>query len=190
MPEIFGLSLEQFEQGYVDYLNELVAGMSSLARPTRADFEDLLQSHREQPDDAEVAAALAVAYLSRDAGDEALRLAQRVLKQHPKHQQATYVIARLRIADKKSEEAVALGDRIVRFERGRSVATGTAAELLPTAQPVRVRGRLERGVESLGDGLARATLREVSVEGPIRLLEGSDPELDLSLVSRRTPPRE
>ena len=108
VPEIFGLSIEQFEQGYVDYLNELVAGMSSLARPTGADFKDLLQSHRECPDAAEVAASLAVAYLKRGASEEALKLAQHVLKQHPKHQQATYVVARLRIADKKSEEAVAL----------------------------------------------------------------------------------
>ncbi|MEE8452985.1 MAG: tetratricopeptide repeat protein [Thermoguttaceae bacterium] len=108
LPEIFGLSLEQFEQGYVDYLRELVAGMSSLARPSGADFEDLLRSHREHPDDADTAAALAVAYLNRDAGDEALELARNVLKKHPKHQQATYVVARLRIAKKSPEEAVAL----------------------------------------------------------------------------------
>jgi len=108
MPEVFALSLEDFERGYVDYLNELVADMSSLTRPTGTDFENLLQSHRKHPGDADTSASLAVAYLSRDAGNEALELAESVLKQHPKHQLATYVVARLRIADKRSEEAVAL----------------------------------------------------------------------------------
>ncbi|HYW80230.1 MAG TPA: tetratricopeptide repeat protein, partial [Thermoguttaceae bacterium] len=92
IPEIFGMSIEQFEQGYVDYLNELVAGMSSLARPTDADFEDLLQSHRKRPDDVDVAAGLALAYLNRSAGNEALKLAEDVLEEHPEHQRATYVL--------------------------------------------------------------------------------------------------
>jgi len=55
-----------------------------------------------------VAAGLALAYLNRSAGNEALKLAEDVLEEHPEHQRATYVLARARIADKRPDEAVAL----------------------------------------------------------------------------------
>ncbi|KKL22874.1 hypothetical protein LCGC14_2431040, partial [marine sediment metagenome] len=105
IPQAVGVSLEEFERGYLEYLKELTAGLSSLPRPSQASFEDLLKTHRERPQHADTAAELAAAYLRRGAEGEALELAQGVLKEHPKHQAATYVVARLRVAQKKPQEA-------------------------------------------------------------------------------------
>ena len=108
IPQVFGISQEEFEKGYVAYLQELIGGMTSLEWPSEASFAELLEAHRDAPKDAGAAAELAYAHLERSADKEALELAEGVLKNHPKHQLATYVLARLRMKDKKNREAVEL----------------------------------------------------------------------------------
>jgi molybdate transport system ATP-binding protein len=61
------------------------------------------------------------------------------------------------------EEARALGDRVVRFAAGRTVAAGSPEDVLARGG-VSVRGVLD-GVEATADGRARGTLRDVVVEG-------------------------
>jgi len=108
IPRAMGVSEAKFEQGYREYLRKLTAGMTGLEHPSGADFADLLEAHREQPEDADVAAELAYAYLQRDADKEALELVEKVLKDHTRHQLATYVLARLHLKEEKTKEAVAL----------------------------------------------------------------------------------
>ena len=104
----FGVSQEKFEQGYVEYLRQTIAGMSTLKQMSGASFEQLLASHRERPGDADTAAELAYAYVIRDADEEAGQLAQDVLKEHPKHPLAAYVAARLLVKQKRPQEAAEL----------------------------------------------------------------------------------
>ncbi|HUT12552.1 MAG TPA: tetratricopeptide repeat protein [Thermoguttaceae bacterium] len=108
IPRALGVSEPTFERGYREHLRKLVAGMTGLKHPSGASFDDLLEAHRQQPEDPDAAAELAYAYLQRDADKEALELAEKVLKEHPRHQLATYVLARLRLKEDKTNEAVAL----------------------------------------------------------------------------------
>lgn len=70
------------------------------------------------------------------------------------------------------DEALALGDRLVRFERGRSTVSGAPAALLGRAQPVRVEGEATGEAEALGEGRARLHLREAVIEGPAGMFAG------------------
>ena len=104
----FGMSEEQFEQGYTAFLKQQVARLTMLKYPPEEDIDQLLKTHRGRPDDPDAAAAVARAYLDRGADKEALEAAQAALKLRPKHQLATYVLARLRLKEKKMPEAVAM----------------------------------------------------------------------------------
>jgi len=105
---VFGVSQEEFEQGYLAQLKNLVSGLSSLKGPSRAGLAELLKAHRDRPKDADAAAELAYAYLRRSAATEALDLARLAVKLHPKHQLATYVLARLQVKAGRTPEAVEL----------------------------------------------------------------------------------
>ncbi len=108
IPHVLGVTQEAFEKGYVEYVEGVITGMSMLEHPSESSFAELLEAHGEKPDDAGVAAELAHAYLGRDADKEALELAEKTLEDHPGHQLATYVLARLHLQDEKTAEAVAL----------------------------------------------------------------------------------
>jgi molybdate transport system ATP-binding protein len=84
-----------------------------------------------------------------------------------------------------ADEAIALGDRLVRFARGQTALTGDPRALLGGDQRVRVTGTRAGPVEALGEGRARATLRDAVVEGPEEALRGDRVALDLSASIRR-----
>jgi molybdate transport system ATP-binding protein len=69
-------------------------------------------------------------------------------------------------------EAIALGDRLVRFERGRTAEAGDPRAIL--GRGVTIAGVRRGPVEPLGDGRGRARLDEASLEGPEDLLRGDD----------------
>jgi len=105
---VFGISVEQFQREYVAYLEQVLAAMPRLKHPSQSSISQLLESHGEHPEDPDAAAELAYAYLRRKAGPEAQEAARLALKLHPKHQLATYVIARLRLEAGHTQQAVAL----------------------------------------------------------------------------------
>ena len=67
------------------------------------EVDELEKAHRQQPEDAEAAARLALAYLQRGAKKEAADLAAEALKLQPKQQLATYVQVRLQKAGTPKE---------------------------------------------------------------------------------------
>lgn len=72
------------------------------------------------------------------------------------------------------EDAMALGDSMVRFERGRTTVTGAPAALLGRDQPVLLRGAPAGPPVQLGEGRVRLELAAASVEGPAELLAGEE----------------
>jgi tetratricopeptide (TPR) repeat protein len=106
--QAFGVSAQEFEDGYVGYLKNVVGEMSTLQHRSQAGFAELLKAHRDDPNNAEVAAELAHAYLRRQADKEALELAEAALKIRPKQQLASYVLARLWLKAGRTKEALEL----------------------------------------------------------------------------------
>jgi cellulose synthase operon protein C len=93
----FNVSQEEFERGYRDYLKKLIAAMPSRPVEETTELADLEAAHQKQPADNEVAARLALASLRQDKAVQARTLADAVLQREPKHQLATYVLARLKL---------------------------------------------------------------------------------------------
>ncbi len=106
--QVFGVSEEEFERGYREYLKRLTSGLQAMKQPPRRELAELLKVHRERPDDADAAAELAYAQLCRGAGREVADLAETAVRLRPKQPLATYVLARLRLEDDKEAQAVAL----------------------------------------------------------------------------------
>ena len=105
---VFGVSEEEFERGYLEYVNRIVAGLAASSGPQAGSFAELLRAHGENPDDAGLCAQVAYGYLGRGALEEALDAANRALDHDPKQQLATYVVARLQARAGRTEQAIAL----------------------------------------------------------------------------------
>lgn len=108
IPRVFGVSEAEFERGYREYVNQIVTGLVASSGPPPQSFAELLRAHRENPDDPDLCAWVAYGYLGRGALEEALDAADRALKHDPKHQLATYVVARLQAQAGRTEQAIAL----------------------------------------------------------------------------------
>jgi tetratricopeptide (TPR) repeat protein len=106
--QVLGISRGEFELGYRDYLGKTVSGLSGMELPRPESFADLLAAHREKPDDADLAARVALAYLRRGAADEALEAAHAASELDPKHQLAAYVLARLTLQAGRTQKALEL----------------------------------------------------------------------------------
>jgi molybdate transport system ATP-binding protein len=70
-------------------------------------------------------------------------------------------------------EALALGDRLVRFERGRTGPAGHPREMLARSV-VTITGEQRGPAEALGDGRARVRLEEALLEGPAEQVSAED----------------
>ena len=70
-------------------------------------------------------------------------------------------------------EAVALGDQLVRFERGRTIAAGEPRAMLQRAG-VRLTGSQRGPAEALSEGRARVRLADAVIEGPTDRVAGED----------------
>ena len=83
------------------------------------------------------------------------------------------------------EEAATLGDTVACFERGRTIATGSPAALLPGGQTVLVRGTSAEMVGRVSNGRVQIRIQSAVVEGPASLLnESQGRELELELRVR------
>ena len=102
-----GVSQEEFERGYADYVKKLVDGQAVLEEPPEASIEELERAQCARPGDAEAAARLAYGYLRRGAEKESLAMAQKALATQPKHQLATYVLTRIHAGEKGPKETMA-----------------------------------------------------------------------------------
>lgn len=105
---VFAVPREEFERGYRQYVREVAGAMADLKPQLERTFAELLAAARQKPDDADLAADLAHAYLQRGALREALSEARRGLGLSPKHPRATYVAARLHVQAGRPEVAAAL----------------------------------------------------------------------------------
>jgi tetratricopeptide (TPR) repeat protein len=105
-----GVGQKEFERGYVEYLHKIAAGLAGLAPRTEPKLAELEESHKAKPDDPDIAAHLALAYLHKDEPVKARATADEVLKNHPKHPLATYVVARLILTAGEQQRAIEMLD--------------------------------------------------------------------------------
>jgi cellulose synthase operon protein C len=93
----FGVSVEDFENGYSDFLAKIVAGLPKSPAEKKEELKSLEEAYGKDPDDLRVAAELALAYFQRQDTIKARKLVDAVLKKDAKNQLATYVLAQLKL---------------------------------------------------------------------------------------------
>lgn len=91
----FDLSLEDFEDGYTKFVAKIAEAIAVSSEAEPQTLTQLKEAYDDAPDNADVAAELALAYLKRRANAEARKYAMEAQKIRPKHQLAGYVLARL-----------------------------------------------------------------------------------------------
>jgi ABC-type sulfate/molybdate transport systems ATPase subunit len=88
------------------------------------------------------------------------------------------------------DEALDLGDTLVRFERGRTTGSGAPTSLLRRGEAVTVSGEASGVPRQLDGGRGAVTLQNVTVEGPLELLQRSaDGRVEMVLRTRPRGPR-
>jgi len=125
----FGVEQEAFEAGYLEHLRAIAAGLSADAEPQALTFGELQQAHTAQPDDLDLSARLAEAYLDRKTYPKARELALAVLEKEPGHQLAAFVRAKLHLVVGESDEALAVLDGALDRESPDNKLLGLLASL-------------------------------------------------------------
>ena len=86
---------EEFEKGYRAYLGQVVQSLKQRPPEKAMRFDELKDAHEKNPDDADIAARLALQYLRRGRTKEARTLADSVLAKDKARGLAAYVKAQL-----------------------------------------------------------------------------------------------
>jgi tetratricopeptide (TPR) repeat protein len=104
----FGVDQAAFEQGYLEFVRGVVAGLSRQVKSAPMTLAQLQRAAADDPDNPDVLAMLARAHLDRKDYAQARKLAEKAKEKQPKHALAGYVLARERLVVGETEEAIAL----------------------------------------------------------------------------------
>ena len=104
----FKVKQEDFEKGYLEFVKEIVAGLSVQTKPAEMSQAALQRAHDADPDNPDLQAQLAAALLTRKDYPAARKLAQKAVKTNPKHPLANYVLANIHLVVGDDEEALKL----------------------------------------------------------------------------------
>jgi tetratricopeptide (TPR) repeat protein len=107
---------EAFEKGYREFLGERIK--NTPARPAQKEMtlKQLRDAHAKNPGDADIAARLAEKNYALGKRKEAKELAEKVLRNMPRHATAAYVKARTLLDEKRFEDAYSLLDSVATDE--------------------------------------------------------------------------
>ncbi|UUO07949.1 tetratricopeptide repeat protein [Blastopirellula sp. J2-11] len=119
LEQIFQTPQADFERGYRDYLVTVVRDVEIQASDTDKSFAQLLRDARDQPEDADVQADAAYAYLQRKSNTSARKYAEKAIEIDPSHPLGLYVMARLFLSIGDAQETLKLLEQATgeRFDR-------------------------------------------------------------------------
>lgn len=107
LTDALGTTQEDFERGYLERLDRVTAALGDGAAAAPPSFSELERQHAAEPNDAEVAAQLALAHVERKNYPAARRLVDSLLTEQPKHGLGSYVRARLHLVVGEDRQALA-----------------------------------------------------------------------------------
>lgn len=106
IPEVFGVEKADFEKGYRDYLNKVVAEIRATDDDPEIKPNQIERNYEKNKKDPQAAAEYALLMLFIKKRDEAKKIASEVLKNQPTNPIAAYVVGALLIRDDKPQDAV------------------------------------------------------------------------------------
>jgi tetratricopeptide (TPR) repeat protein len=106
IPEVFGVDKADFEKGYREYLNKVVAEIRATDDEPEFRPNQIEKNYEKNKQDPQAAAQYAQLLLFIKKRDEARKIADEVLKKDPANPVAAFVIAALLLRDEKPLEAL------------------------------------------------------------------------------------
>jgi predicted Zn-dependent protease len=103
---LFSVSKEDFEKGYVAYLDKVVAGLRTGPARVERSFAEAERAYQADPKNPDLAADLALHYLKRDKARRARELADQALSASPEQPVALYTLAKMEWSIGKPAEAL------------------------------------------------------------------------------------
>jgi len=104
----FGVSKVQFERGYTEFLRAIVNEQKETSGGKLIALDVALESAKAEPENANAAADVAIAYLNRDDKPSARQWAQKAVALETKNTKAHYVLARLQLSIGDTDQALEL----------------------------------------------------------------------------------
>ncbi len=109
----FNVSKEDFEKGYLEYLNEVVKSINVIGPATKRSFPEIEAAVKKKPDDPDLLAELAQQHVQRRGFAKAREYANKAIEKNPKHPIANFVLAKMEFTIGKEKEALAMLEPIV-----------------------------------------------------------------------------
>lgn len=106
--KVFGIGKDEFEAGYVKFLDDLVAEMKVDVGAKEMSFAEAERAVRNDPENPDLTAELALHHFRRKNNAEARKLAQKALELKANHPLALYILAQMEMSIGKYDEAFAI----------------------------------------------------------------------------------
>lgn len=129
IPEVFGVSVAEFEVGYLKLLDKIVGDLYSQRAPPRPTLKEARGIYEENKEDADAAGAYARALLDSKSSEEAAVIAQDALERNPAQADAAYVLARLALAAEDPDGAIEYLAQVIDEQRPHAAALSMLARL-------------------------------------------------------------
>lgn len=127
--KVLGVELGEFETGYREYLDRIVATLPEYPEENTRSFGELERNFKERPDDAAAAAAFAERLLEAGNSERAREVATKSLEQDPRQGTAALVLARLETHARNVPAATRVLERALDFSNPETRALKHLAQL-------------------------------------------------------------
>jgi tetratricopeptide (TPR) repeat protein len=105
IPKVFGVSKEEFEKGYLEYIKAVTAGIKATSDEHLGSLSELEKAHEAKPDDSEAAARYAAGLFKAKRYKDARKLAEAALKKNPAEPFAAIVMAQMELRSEDTDGA-------------------------------------------------------------------------------------
>lgn len=117
IPEVFGVEKADFEKGYREYLDKVVAEIRTTEDEPELRPNQIERNYEKNKKDPQAAAEYAQLLLFIRKRDEARKIADEVLKEHPSNPVAAFVVGALLMREDQPRDAVAVLETALDAER-------------------------------------------------------------------------
>jgi tetratricopeptide (TPR) repeat protein len=159
---VFGVEKRDFEKGYVEHLDRVVASLGLGSAKAATTFAAAERAYQLDPKNADLAADLAVHYLKREKNRRARELADEALAIDGAHPRAVYVLAKLERSIGNVARAVELVEAAVKARPN--------DELLDLLAAIRIeQDRFAEAAALYESARAKEPFKQKWVEGLVRM---------------------
>ncbi len=145
IPKVFGVTVEEFETGYRNFLKKLVTEIEGGVPEEKQSLAELEKAYGANPEDAKTAGLYAEALLNVRKWTEAKEIAEKAIEQDKTEPHAAVALAKLNIRDRNVNKAISYLESALTEPPNRNVLELLARLKLAEKKTIEARGLYQRG---------------------------------------------